>query len=109
MLAATLLISHVPAFSGSGPFGTVGPSDNTDPGKGVEIHSSATVSGTGPYGAFGFINTDSGVVSQHIATSGGSGPYGAIASYGMIPSSGTTKLDNRGGCVLVAINCTPDK
>jgi hypothetical protein len=105
MLAATLLLSHLPAFSGTGPFGTVGPSDTTDIGNRVETHSTATVGGTGPYGAFGFINAESGVVSQRTATSGGTGPYGAIASYGMIPSSGTTKVDNRDGCVLVAINC----
>jgi len=109
MLAASLLLSHLPAFSASGPFGTVGPSDNTEIGKGVDTHNTATGGGTGPYGAFGFINTESGVVSQRTATSGGTGPYGAIASYGMIPSSGTTKVDNRDGCVLVAINCTPDK
>jgi hypothetical protein len=109
MLAASVLLSALPTFSSSGPFGISGPADYTDSGKEVETHSMANVGGTGPYGAVGFFGAEPGVVSKHLATPGGSGPYGAFASYGMIPGSGSMSVDNKNGCILVAKNCLPER
>jgi hypothetical protein len=109
MLAVSVLVSALPAFSSSGPFGTSGPSDYTDTEKGVETYHSATVGGTGPYGTVGYFGTEPGEVSKHLATPGGSGPYGAFASYGMIPGSGSMSVNTKDGCILVASNCLPER
>jgi hypothetical protein len=109
MLAATLLMSALPAFSGSGPFGSFGPSDYSVMGQGVETQYNVVAVGTGPYGAFGFVWTDSGVVeSHHTAIAGGTGPYGSFSSFGMEPSSESRQIANKDECLLVARNCPPD-
>ena len=84
MLAASLLISASPAFSG----------------------------GTGPYGGFGptfSSGMDQGVVESHrFAFSGGTGPYGAYGSYGMTQDVESHQFANKDECLLVAKNCPPD-
>ena len=109
MLAVSVLLSALPAFSSSGPFGIFGPSGNTDTGKRVEISHNTIVSGTGPYGALGIFSKDSGVATTHTATLGGSGPYGAFASNGMITGSRSTSVENQNGCIMVANNCPTDR
>jgi hypothetical protein len=110
LLVASVFLGALPTFSSSGPFGTSGPPDYADIGKGVDSHCIVTaVGGTGPYGAFGFLSTERGVVSKRDVTPGGSGPYGAFASYGMIPSIGAKSGEYKDGCVLVAKNCLPNR
>lgn len=49
-----------------------------------------------------------GEVSKLAATPGGSGPFGAIASYGMIPGSGSATVYKK-DCIMFAKNCTPER
>ena len=109
MLVVPVLLSALPAFSSSGPFGIIGPSDYTDSGNKIELSHNTTVSGTGPYGAFGFFNTEQGKVSKHTATSGGSGPYGTFTSNGMLMDNWSKTVENKDGCILVANNCPTKK
>jgi len=109
MLLTTVLLNALTAYSSSGPFGTIGPNDYTDLGKGVETYRHSAASGTGPYGSFGFMGTEPGVVSKLPATPGGSGPYGAFDIYGMIPSNWSTSTGNRAECIMIAKNCLPDR
>jgi hypothetical protein len=109
MLAAAAVLSAVPAFSSSGPFGAFGPADNTDKTEGIKTNHTTTVSGTGPYGALAVIEAVPGELSKHAATPGGSGPYGAFASFGMIPGSGSATVDKMDDCILVAKNCIPER
>ena len=109
MLAASLLLSALPAFSSSGPFGSFGPSDYAVMGQGVETQHNVVAGGTGPYGAFGFFGTEPGVVeSHHTAIAGGTGPYGAFGTYGMYRGSESSQFANKDECLLVAKNCPPD-
>ena len=111
MLAATLLMSALPAFSGSGPFGSFGPTDYSVMGQVDETHNSVVAGGSGPYGAFGpttLYGMNQGVESHHTAIAGSSGPYGAFGSYGMEPSGESRQIANKGECLLVARNCPPD-
>jgi hypothetical protein len=109
LLVVTVLLSAVTAFSSSGPFGTFGPNDYTDMGKGVDTYRNLTVGGSGPYAAFGYMGTEPGVVSKLSATPGGSGPYGAFDIYGMISGSESMSGGNRAECIMVAKNCLPDR
>jgi hypothetical protein len=106
VLAALLLMSALPAFSGgSGPYGSFGP-DSYGTDKGVESHHTAFSGGTGPYGAFGFVGMETGVVeSQRTAFSSGSGPYGAFGPLGMDKGVESHLIANKDECLLVAINC----
>jgi hypothetical protein len=106
MLAAVLLLSALPAFSGSGPFGSYGLSGNFDMAQGVETRHNAVASGSGPYGLFG--PTFKGVDTPRTAVAGGSGPYGAFASSGMIGWDASHEIANKDECLLVAIVCPPD-
>jgi hypothetical protein len=76
MLAAVLLLSALPAFSGSGPYGSYGLSGNVIMVQGVETQHNVVAGATGPYGAFG--PTFKGVDTPRTAVAGGSGPYGAF-------------------------------
>lgn len=108
LLVASVVVSAVPAFSSSGPYGTFGPADYTDKAdEGKAIHT-ASRNGTGPYGAFAIIEAVPAEVSKLAATPGGSGPFGAIASYGMIPGSGSATVDKK-DCIMFAKNCIPDR
>lgn len=108
LLVASVVVSAVPAFSSSGPYGTFGPADYTDKAdEGKAIHT-ASRNGTGPYGVFAIIEAVPAEVSKHAATPGGSGPFGAIASYGMIPGSGSATVDKK-DCIMFAKNCIPDR
>jgi hypothetical protein len=109
ILLAAVLLNALTAFSSSGPFGTFGPNDYTDVGKGVDTYSSSAASGTGPYGAFGYMVTEPGAVSKLPATPGGSGPYGAFDIYGMIPANWSPSVGNRAECIMIAKNCLPDR
>ena len=106
VLAASLLMSALPAFSGgTGPYGAFGPSDIA----GVETQHVAFAGGSGPYGLFGpsaDYNIVPGSESQHVAGYVGSGPYGLYGPSGMV--SGTesqTQFANKDECLLVAMNC----
>lgn len=79
MLVAALLFSALPAFSGSGPYGSYGLSDNVVMGQGVETNHTVVAGGTGPYGAFG-----------------------------VVPSGESHQIANKDECLLVAMNCPPD-
>lgn len=107
-VVAVAVLSAVPAFSSSGPYGTFGPADYTAKTHDVTYHATRD-GGTGPYGAFAVIERGPGEVSKVAATPGGSGPFGAIASYGMIPGNGSATAGARNDCILFAKNCTPDK
>jgi hypothetical protein len=82
VLAAALLMSALPAFSG----------------------------GTGPFGSFGpdTFSTDKGIESHQTAFSGGTGPYGSYGSYGMEKGVDSHQFANKDECLLVAMNCPPD-
>jgi hypothetical protein len=83
MLAASLLMSALPAFSsGTGPFGGYGPDISHGMNPGVE--------------------------SQHIVFSSGTGPYGGYGPYGMEQSGESYQIANKDECLLVAKNCPPD-
>ena len=107
MLAAVLLLSALPAVSGSGPYGSFGPSDNFVMGQGVETHHNVVAGATGPYGAFG--PTYKGVDTPRTAVAGGSGPYGAFNSSGLIEGVASHQIANKDDCMLVAKNCPSDK
>ena len=106
MLAAVLLFSALPAFSGSGPFGSYGPSDNSIMGQGVETQHNVVAGATGPYGAFG--PTFKGVDTPRTAVAGGSGPYGAFSSSGLIEGVASHQIANKDECLMVAKNCPSD-
>lgn len=101
MLTATLLMSALPAFSGSGPYGTFGPSF-----KSADTHLTAVAGGSGPYGAYG--PTFKGVDMPRTAVAGGTGPYGVFGSSGMEKWGESHQIANKDECLLVARNCPPD-
>ena len=102
LLAAFLLLSALPAFSGSGPYGNYGPSDNAVVTHGVAVPHTALAGGSGPYGAFG--PTFKGVGTPQVAVVSGTGPYGAFDSSGMIAGLGSRQTENKTDCML-AKNC----
>ena len=108
LLVASAVVSAVPAFSSSGPYGTFGPAEYTDKTHEGKSYHAASRNGTGPYGAFAVIEAVPGEVSKYSATPGGSGPFGAIASYGLIPGSGPATVDKK-DCIMFAMNCIPDR
>ncbi|MDO9307768.1 MAG: hypothetical protein Q7V04_01745 [Deltaproteobacteria bacterium] len=108
LLALSAVVSALPAFSSSGPYGTYGPADYTDKAHEGKAYNTALRNGTGPYGAFAIIEAVPGEVSKHAATPGGSGPFGAIASYGMIPDSGSATVGKK-DCIMFAKNCIPNE
>ncbi len=101
MLAAILLMSALPAFSGSGPYGTFGPDF-----KSADTHLISVAGGTGPYGAFGL--TYKGVDMSRTAVAGGSGPYGIFGPSGMQQWGESHQVASKDECLLVAKNCPPD-
>ena len=103
VLAAFLLLSASPAFSGSGPYGNFGPSDNAVMTQGVEAQHNAVTQagGSGPYGAFG--PTFKGVGTPRTTVAGGSGPYGAFDSSGMLVR--VKSRASKDECILTAKNC----
>ena len=103
LLAAFLLLSALPAFSGSGPYGNYGPSDNTVIAQGVETQHNAVIGGSGPYGAFG--PTFKGVGTTRTAVASGTGPYGAFGSSGMIVGGDSPQIARKADCILTAKNC----
>ena len=83
MLAASLLLSALPAFSGgTGPYGFLGPSTDYNIVQGVE--------------------------AQHVASSYGTGPYGSFGPSGTTDWSGSQQIANKDECLLVAMNCPKD-
>jgi hypothetical protein len=107
MLAAVLLLSALPAFSGSGPYGSFGPSDNFIMGQGVETQHNVVVGATGPYGAYGL--NYKGVDTPRTSVAGGSGPYGAFDTSGMTGGFASHQIANKDECLLVATICPLDK
>ena len=106
VLAAALLLSALPAFSGTGPFGAFGPSDFHGMNQGVE-RQIAFSGGTGPYGVFG--PTYKGVDTRAIEVAGGgTGPYGTFGPHGMYQWGESHQVANKDECLLVAMNCPPD-
>ena len=95
MLAAAVLLSAMPAFSGSGPYGSFGPSDNIVMGQAIDTQHTVVAGATGPYGAFG--PTFKSVETQSVSLIGGTGPYGA---FGIDPSAKTNQFANRNECLL---------
>jgi hypothetical protein len=81
VLAAALLLSALPAFSGSGPYGAFGPSDVQGMNQGIE---------------------------HQVAFSGGTGPYGGFGPYAMDQWSESHQVANKDECLLVARNCPPE-
>jgi hypothetical protein len=106
MLAAVLLLSALPAFSGSGPYGSYGLSGNFDMAQGVETQHNVFAGGSGPYGAFG--PTFKGVDMPRTEVASGSGPYGAFNSSGMIGEFASHQIANKDECLLVATICPSD-
>ncbi len=106
MLAAALLLSALPAFSGSGPYGSYGPADNSVMGQAVETQHTAFLGGSGPYGAYGPI--DKGMGTPRTSVAGGSGPYGAFDNSGMKGAFAAHQTPNRENCLLVATICPLD-
>jgi hypothetical protein len=105
ILAAALLLSAT-AFSGSGPYGSFGPSDNLVLGQTVDSQQHAAWGGSGPYGAFGPIDKGIGTPSALVAS--GSGPYGAFDGYGMRGAFSYYHTANKENCLLVATICPVD-
>ena len=101
LLAAFLLLSALPAFSGSGPYGNYGPSDNAVIAQGFETPHNATVGGSGPYGAYG--PTDKGSGTSRTTVASGTGPYGTFDSSGMLVR--VKSRASREECFLTAKNC----
>ena len=106
MLAAALLLSALPAFSGSGPYGSYGLSGNSEMAQGVATQHDEVAGATGPYGIFG--PTFKGVDTPRTALAGGSGPYGAFVSSGVIGMGASHQIANKNECLLVAIVCPTD-
>jgi hypothetical protein len=100
MMAAALLLSAMPAFSGAGPYGSFGPSDNIVMGQVIDTQHTVVAGATGPYGVFG--PTFKSVETQTVALIGGTGPYG---SFGVDPSAKTDEFANRNECLLAARKC----
>ena len=101
LLAAFLLLSALPAFSGSGPYGNYGPSDTTFIAQGFETPHNAAAGGSGPYGAFG--PTDKGGGTPRATVASGTGPYGTFDSSGMLVR--VKSRANKEECFLTAKNC----
>jgi hypothetical protein len=105
VLAAMLLTSALPAFSsGTGPFGSFGPTiDNYSAGV-VDTPHVILFGGTGPYGVFGSVEGYNIVPSgekKPLISSWGTGPYGVFNSYGMVARDKSIKNE----CLLVAMTC----
>jgi len=105
ILAAALLLS-APAFSGSGPYGSFGPSDNLVVGQTDVTQHQAAWGGSGPYGAFGPIDKGIGTPSTSFAS--GSGPYGAFDGFGMRGGFSNYHIADKDKCLLVATVCPVD-
>ncbi len=109
VLAASLLMSALPAYSGgTGPYGAFGPT--TDFG-GAEVQQVAFSGGTGPYGFFGpsaGYEVIPGAETQHMAVFSGSGPYGVYGPSRMTEWGGSSQIANKDECLLVAMNCPKD-
>jgi hypothetical protein len=103
MLAAVLLLSALPAFSGSGPFGSFGPAGNIVMEQGIETSHALVDKGTGPYGAYGL--SFKGVENTRTDVARGSGPYGVFGSSGMVPIGDSHQIANKDDCLSVVKNC----
>ena len=103
LLAAFLLLSALPAFSGSGPYGNYGLSGSTVAAQGVETQHDATAGGSGPYGAVG--PTFKGMGTAPTTVASGTGPYGAFGSSGMMVGSEPSQIARKNDCILTAKNC----
>jgi hypothetical protein len=106
MMAAALLLSALPAFSGTGPYGSFGLSDNVIIGQGVETQHNVFAGATGPYGVFGL--TYKGMDTPRTSLAGGSGPYGAFDTFGMRGGESSNQIANKDECLLVATICPVD-
>jgi len=106
MLTAALLLSALPALSGTGPYGSYGFSDNSVMGQTVETQHNVILGGSGPYGAFGPVYKGMDVPWTSVA--GGSGPYGAFDNYGMSGGFSSHQTPNKENCLLVATICPLD-
>jgi hypothetical protein len=106
LLAAALLLSAFPAFSGTGPYGNYGLSDNFDMGQTVETQHNVVLGGSGPYGAFGPI--DKGMGTPNTSVASGSGPYGAFDTFGFRGGVSSHQIANKEKCLLVATICPLD-
>ena len=102
MLAASLLLSALPAFSGmTGPYGGFGPDLSSVGGVAEHIAFSGM---TGPYGGYGPDLSSVGGTSQFIASSSATGPYGLYSPEAV----GEQFMANKDECLLVAMNCPND-
>ena len=106
MLAAVLVLSAFPAFSGTGPYGSFGLSDNLIMGRTVETEHNVVLGGSGPYGVFGPVYKGIGTPLTSVA--GGSGPYGAFDNFGMSGGYSAHQTPNGENCLLVATICPLD-
>ena len=106
MLVAALLLSAIPAFSGTGPYGSFGFSDNSIMGQTVETQHNVVLEGSGPYGAFGPVYRGTGDPRTSVAN--GSGPYGAFDNFGMSGGYSAHQTPNGENCLLVATICPLD-
>ena len=106
MLVAVLLLSALPAFSGTGPYGSFGLSDNVIMGQGVETQHNIVAGATGPYGVFG--PTYKGIDTPWKSVASGSGPYGAFDKFGMRGGVASDRIANKNECLLVATVCPLD-
>jgi hypothetical protein len=106
MLVTALLLSALPAFSGTGPYGSYGLSDNLVMGQTVETQHNIVLGGSGPYGAFGPSYKSIGTPGTSVAE--GSGPYGAFDKFGMSGGFSSLKTPNKENCLLVATICPLD-
>lgn len=101
VLAAISLMSALPAFSGTGPFGAFGPMDSFSARTVDDTHVSM-IRGTGPYGNFGTegYNIVPGA-EKSIEYAWGTGPYGVLNANGLVARD----KSNRAECLVVAIAC----
>ena len=106
MLASALLLSALPAFSGSGPYGSYGLSSNFVMEQGVETQHNVAWGATGPYGLFGL--TYKGIDTPRTTIAGGSGPYGAFDNFGMRGGVSSNQIADKEKCLLVATVCPLD-
>ena len=106
MLAAALLLSALPAFSGTGPYGSYGFSDNAVMGQTVETQHNVFAGGSGPYGVFG--PSYKGMGEPRTSIADGSGPYGAFDNFGMSGGFSSHRTPNKENCLLVATICPLD-
>ncbi len=102
VLAAISLMSALPAFSGTGPFGAFGPMDGSS-ARTVDNTNVSVLGGTGPYGSFHPVeghNIVQGGEKTHMGIAWGTGPYGILDSHGVIARDKSSKE-----CLVVASAC----